>query len=315
MLFGCGLFTPDIELDFAKFQDEFMSTYQLNKIVDQGTVASIRTVIPAWDADIGPSTFTSGSIENWPENGQTTSWTATLTTVTDVYFIEATTTYDRDEDANIDRTEEFYYVKDMAPLDSWGSEDLYVDATGAVDSKKRQRFRTYFADSTIRREQIVADATDGASGQYAIFDFNGTLDYDSLEIPSDTFTAGENSRWSSKVAYAHNMKDNQYWTWWGDLSRASLRGDRYYSSGMVDGSFVESYIFIESGLARNIVWSDEAVEAAPELTLDDERSALFTGVMRMKIAGGTKSIRAQYTIDARSGTYTVLVEGDSVTVE
>lgn len=311
LLFGCTLFDPENQHDADKFVDEFMSTYQLNKIVEPASTASIKAAVPAWDAD-GPTTFTSDSMENYPEIGQVTSWTATPTAVTDVYRIEATTVYDLDE--NIESTEEFYYVKDVEPLGEWGAEDPYVDATGALDSKKRQRFRTYFADGTTRREQIKSDATDGANYQYAYFSIDGgSLDYDTVEIPLEAFTPGEDSRWSSLVEYSHNMKNNQYWNWWGVVSRASLQGERYYSQKMVDGVVYQSYIYKEIGSAKNVVW-DEGVEVAQGITLEDEKSALFTGVMRIEIIGDQKTIKAQYTINAKSGTYIVDVDNDDIRV-
>ena len=308
VLFSCSLFEPGDDLE--KFGSDFMSTYQLNKIVEPATNAQVKAIVPAWDV-AGPTTFTSGSISDYPEYGQVTSWTVTATAMANVYLIEATTDYTLDE--NIDRTEEFYHVMDMDPIDNWGAEDLYVDANGIVDSKTRLRFRTYFTDGTTRREKILFDATDGVNSQYAFFDIDGSLDYFTLEIPLEAFNPGENSQWSSVVEYSHNMKDNQYWNWWGTLSRASLQGERYYSQKMIAGVLTQSLIFKEIGRVRKFVW-DEGVDPPPGWTEDDEKSALFTGVMRIQIVGDQKTIKAKYTIDAKSGTYTVEVDGDSIIV-
>ena len=148
----------------------------------------------------------------------------------------------------------------------------------------------------------------------AFFDIDGTLDYGNLEIPLEAFTPGEDSRWSSMVTYAHNMKDNQYWSWWGTISRASLAGRRYYSQKKINDVVVQSYIFKEVGTARNFTW-DEGIDAAPELTLEEESSALFTGVMRMEISGDQKTIKAKYRIISKSGaTYTVEVDNSDITV-
>jgi hypothetical protein len=313
-LIGCNPVDPgngldNSEYDLAKFKSDFMSTYQLYKIVENASSAQIKAVVPAWDVS-GPTTFTGGTISDYPEYGQDTSWTVTEID-TNVYAIEATTVYTLDE--NIESTEEFYHVLEVDPIGSWGAEDPYVDNTGAVDSKNRKRFRTYFTDNTTRREKILADATDGVAYQYAFFDVNGNLDYDTLEIPLETFNPGENSRWSSLVEYSHNMKDNQYWNWWGSLSRATLQGERYYSQELIDGEVNQSYIFKEVGLARNVVW-DEGIDPPPGWTEDDEKSALFTGVMRIHIVGDQKTIKAKYIISANSGTYTVDVDDNDITV-
>jgi hypothetical protein len=313
-LFGCNPVDPgsgldSSEYDLEKFMSDFMSTYQLYKIAEPPSGAQIKAVIPAWDV-AGPTTFTNGTISDYPEYGQVTSWTVTEIG-TDIYAVEATTVYTLDE--NIDRTEEFYHVLDMDPIGEWGAEDLYVDDTGTVDSKTRKRFRTYFTDGTMRREKILFDATDGAAHQYAFFNVDGNLDYDTLEIPLETFTPGVDSRWSSLVEYSHNMKDNQYWNWWDSLSRATLQGERYYSQALIDGAVNQSYIFREVGLARNVVW-DEGIDPPPGWTEDDARSALFTGVLRIHIVGDQQTIKAKYIISADSGTYTVDVDGNNISV-
>ena len=82
---------------------------------------------------------------------------------------------------------------------------------------------------------------------------------------------------------------------------------------MVDGVVYQSYIYKEIGSAKNVVW-DEGVEVAQGITLEDEKSALFTGVMRIEIIGDQKTIKAQYTINAKSGTYIVDVDNDDIRV-
>ncbi len=306
---SCSLFIPvDSATGLVEFKTVFMSSY--NMLTDSGLITTEqsetpRAVAPVWMAGENTSFTSTGTINDYPEQGQITDWSYT-DQGSDIYLVTSFTYYPND--TYLDYTKEVYYVLDDGN-GVHGSEDSYVDANGITNSKYRKNFRTFFTDGTRRVEAITEDAT-GSAGQYALFEIDGSLDYDTVAPVSDTFTAGVDNRWSSKVVYSHNAKDSYFWNWWGTVRRISMNGERYYSAGMVEGEYVQTYLFKEWGTAKKAEWDEEV---APDLP--DDRESLFTGVLRIEIIGSIKTIKGQYTINTRSGdVFIVTIDDDDITV-
>lgn len=295
ILVGCSTDSNSEDLGLSEFEDNFMSSY--NMLIDTTSVQSGRAAAPVWDT--ATDFATGGSVSDYPEVGQVTTWDYTLTSIihtsgNPVYLVDVTTTYPNDD--RITSTVEKYNVVDMGNDGVSDNTDIYVDNSGSEDSKFRSMFRTYFADKTKRFETIMLDANDET---YELFDINGSLDYD-ITIP-----LGTNGGWSSMVAYSHNVKENAYWEFWGDIHRASVSGRRYYSQ---DAAGTQTYIFKEYGVAMKAEWDDTVAPILP----DENKFSLFKGVMRVEIKDDVKTIRGRYVID---GNVVILINDGIVTVE
>ena len=178
--------------------------------------------------------FVGGSIPDYPEPGQTTSFTVTLMNAVDkIYMIKATTSYPSTSPAL--ETIEEYLVKDVSPGDplspdgQWNEHDPIVDSTGTTDNSYRTTYYTKFRDNSIRNEKIIMWNTSDPLLLYAAFDINGPLDYPAVYNPP-TGTAV----YSSIVLYTHVRTNTlNYWFWNGTRYQNTV-GIRYYTEQTVN---------------------------------------------------------------------------------
>lgn len=290
VLGGCNLFINPASAgtvngsDITAFQKIFMSSYFAERggkaggaraLAPFGAVVSpgaARATVPVGlltnISFISPSPTT---FVNYPEPGQTTSFTLTTRdAANNVYDITATTIYSVG-DTRKNYVEE-YYVRDIGmngaffdtatPDHQWTIDDPIVAWTGAAwvqDQKARVRQVLTFADGTTRTETIVSQTDFTAnSPKFAAFDVNGSLDFGQLYYP----TTDSNAAFSSVVVYNVTPgTSSNFWFWQGSQSQ-SILGIRYYTEFNQGGKSDSYTILFEKtlntlstqGVSTPLVW-------------------------------------------------------------
>jgi len=288
---GCNLFIDPSSTgavnasDIAAFQKIFMSSYAAERGGKAGGARALmpfgaaissgpeRTTVPVGlltntsFLSPGPTAFV-----NYPEPGQTTTFTLTARDATNnVYDITATTTYSAG-DARKNYVEE-YYVRDIGknglgyfdtatPDYLWTFDDPIVVWTGAAwvqDQKARVRQILTFPDGTTRTETIVSQ-TDFNTGlpRFAAFDVNGSLDFGQFFYPA----TDSNAAFSSVVVYTVTPgTSSNFWFWQGAQAQTIL-GIRYYTEFNQGGKSYSYTILFEKtlntlstqGVSAPLVW-------------------------------------------------------------
>jgi hypothetical protein len=201
----------------------------------------------------GPTAFV-----NFPEPGQTTTFTLTLHDASNnVYDITATTTYSAGD--NRKNYVEEYYVRDIGKNSSgyfdtatpdhlWTYDDPIVAWTAGAwiqDQMARVRQILTFQDGTTRTETIVSQ-TDFTTGlpKFAAFDVNGSLDFGQFFYPA----TDNNAAFSSVVVYTVTPGTNSnFWFWQGSQAQ-SILGIRYYTEFNQAGKSYSYTILFEKTL-------------------------------------------------------------------
>jgi hypothetical protein len=237
--------------DIANFQKIFMSSYFAERGGQPGGAKALtpflqvswrsgaRATIPVNKlTDNSFTNLTPKSLVNYPEPGQTTSFTIVMRDVANnVYDITATTTYPAG-DARSNYVEE-YYIKDITP-GNWSTPDtvwtvddpvVKLDAgTWVQDQKSRVAQVLTFADGTVRNETIVSSTNNWGSAptnlpKFASFDVSGSLDFGQFFYP----TTDTGAQFSSVVVYSVTPSTNpDFWFWQGSQGQNVL-GIRYYT--------------------------------------------------------------------------------------
>jgi hypothetical protein len=257
LLGGCFLLPSGTSVssgDIAAFQKVFMSSYFAERggapdsgkgltpfrtaVAGSGSKATVPTGLltnPSF-ASLAPLTFS-----NYPEPGQTTSFTATsYDAANHVYAIKATTTYPSG-DLRSQYVEE-YYVEDGNPTFStaadgtWDTNDPIVKLSGSTwvqDQKARVQQVLTFTDGTTRTETIVAQTKDWGlaptnTPKFASFDVNGSLDFSQSFVP-DGSGSPANIVFSSVVVYTVTPSVTTNFSFWQGTQAQSIVGIRYYT--------------------------------------------------------------------------------------
>ncbi|MGA2641482.1 MAG: LamG domain-containing protein [Spirochaetia bacterium] len=254
--------------DQARFQKVFMSSYYAEhggipggakgltpflKVVNSGSGSGSKATVPVNQltntsfANLAPKTFV-----NYPEPGQTTSFTITTKDAANhVYDVVATTTYPSD-DIRSNYVEE-YYVMDgnpsfpFAPTGNWTIADAIVRQSAGVwiqDQKARVQQVLTFTDGTTRTETIVAmspNTTTAPLFDKTGFNVGGSLDFSQLFYPQQNNPVTDPTiQFSSVVMYYVTPASNtNFWFWQGTQAKTIL-GIRYYTESW-GGSTLNTY--------------------------------------------------------------------------
>jgi len=290
---------PQEDLSIEEFKLYGLPSYDLLR--DNASTVSRTTINQT--GNVGG--FEDGIIQNYPEQGQDTTFTVTLITG-DLYQVTAITTY-----PNADRllqTVEEYRVFDADGNGIWNENDTIVDGSGMTNTKFRYTYKTYLSDFTQRDEIIVEDkATDGVN--YKIFD-----DFSDFSFPtSESELLGTSSQWSSKVAYYMSIpfwSDNSFWKSW---SSKKMIGLRYYSE-IINGSgqLEQSYVIYEKILNGNVDVSDAT---DTKMFGDSGFKELSYSVLKVHIVDGVKTIQGVYYLYDTNRLRSTLVVDDYITLE
>lgn len=226
------------EEDLQGLRDYVVSSYYIlkgNENLSAGLSAG-RATVPVHTDPL--TSFRSGTKTDYPEIGQTTTWTVE-DRGNNVYKITAVTTYDTND--AIEYTEEIYYVKDELDtqdtadtsddvLGTWGTEDPVVAPDGSVDNLHRDKFITVFKDGSIRYEEIDTNTTHaqavGADDPVKYAAFEEPADAEIPASEDDVLTTYEDAFYSSKVSYQQEVFKR--FAFWNVLNKVII-GTRYYT--------------------------------------------------------------------------------------
>lgn len=221
--------------ELGSFRSSYMTTFDIlnNSFVQSGkalvpfnksaSTSLARATVPV-DASTSytlptGSTPVTGSKQNYPEVGQTSTWTVEQTATSNVYLVKVTTTFPSYDPR--DRQEEWYYI--YSADTTWTNADYVVKPDGTADSKFRERHRLYYRDGSIQDETIVDVRTLGSG--FAAFDINGSLDYPGAFVPQ----ADAGAAYSSVVVYTRMFNDAPAYSFWSGNRAQAIVGIRYYT--------------------------------------------------------------------------------------
>jgi len=255
LLASCALFNQTTSTvsasDMSSFQKIFMSSYYAErggipagakgltpflKIARSGQNTGAKTTINSFGftdahfASLAPTTFA-----NYPEPGQTTTFTISLKdAVNHVYDVTATTTYPSNDERQ-SYVEEYYLMDgnptySLGPDGIWDRNDAIVKQSGSSwvqDQKARVKQVLTFTDGTTRTETIIATSDTGSQTRFDPFPVTDPLDFTQSFAP----LAGTNPNvtYSSVVMYYITPAANtSFWFWQGTQAKTIL-GIRYYT--------------------------------------------------------------------------------------
>ena len=248
---SCTLFNtppkPAASSELSDFRAKYLTSFDIlngsfnqsgralmpfNVPVVDGSQSQARATVPTSadpDPDFDFSNVAEGSANgskaNYPEVGQTSTWTVEETDVENVFFIKVTTTFP-DYDPR-DKQEEWYYIKST---DShWTNADpvvKLVDFTvtdGPEGAKYREFNRLTFRDGSWQ-DEVIVDVRNDPNG-FAAFDVTASMEYPDVFFPiTDT-----NAEYSSVVVYTRVYEDDPAYTFWSGKRVQSIVGVRYYT--------------------------------------------------------------------------------------
>jgi|GEM_PF-1368648 hypothetical protein len=318
--------------DLQSLQRTFMSSYYSNSggfptvarsVTPWGaaTAASqskslARATIPVNTPSLLPSTKFSvlmansaatNTITNYPETGESTSFTVTLyDSANHVYDIKATTTFPLG-DTRSSYVEE-YYVYDTqsgsqpnttmtswpAADGNWTDDDPIVQPNGSGGWTWNQNYRKQmlltFTDGTTRNEYIISGdngALSGAGGvadpHFEPFAVNGSLDMSQQFVPSIT-TTDSTIKFSSVVVYeTHPATNPNFWFWSGSASQ-TIVGIRYYTEQLSGSTYTGTSVSFEKTVSTYTTTGGSYATALKTLNGGSTFNTLAQSVLREQIS-------------------------------
>jgi hypothetical protein len=240
--------TKPSSLDLSAFQDTFMLSYYADRsglpagaasgpralTPFQAPVSYARATVPI--NTIGSLSFaalsTPTSLSNYPEPGESTSFTAAFVTNSGgkIYDVSVTTTFPATNyrGSYVER----YFVRDTDANDQWTIADpigTWNGTTWADDAAARSSMVLTYSDGSTREEAIYSTtATTGPKYDYAALSIDGGLDLSQIGAAPAT-TSDPKVMFSSVVVYAYKPARNGYFWFWSGKAGAGIIGVRYYT--------------------------------------------------------------------------------------
>jgi hypothetical protein len=197
--------TEDVLISTAKYG--LMQSSVIESEINEDLGLSKATIPDSASGSTIPGTF---SKSDYPEKGQSTSFSVASTTTSNVYLVTATTTYS--SSSIRDFTVESYYIYSANTTFDNTTTDYICDSSGTAAPKSRASFYTTIwygknrgnAETKSTRYETIAETSSVDGLSYAAFDIGGSLVYtDSPSIVTGTST------WSSKVTYTQLIPAKQ----------------------------------------------------------------------------------------------------------
>ncbi|MCA1950453.1 MAG: LamG domain-containing protein, partial [Treponema sp.] len=319
--------TFNLSGELGSFRSSYMTTFDVlnnsfaqsgkalvpfNKGVDS-TLARATVPVDSSTAITLPTTVgatVTGSQSNYPEVGQTSSWTITKTVTPNVYYVQVLTTFPTYDPR--EKQEEWYYILDNpdgspAALGRWTNADIVVKADGTADSKFRNRNRLYYRDGSYQDEVIVDVKRYDGHNAFAPFDINGSLDYPGAFVPqTDT-----NAAYASVVVYTRNFNDTPSYSFWKGNRAQAIVGIRYYTEKVsADHSqLVGTTLVFEKAITSTKNESGNFLNTysslfLPDLAANTDNAFLALTVVRQQTTYKLSSYSgpSTYTVDYNSAT-------------
>ena len=265
--------------DIQTLQKDFMNSYYsstggtqagvaraLTPFLPQASTANARATVPVGNSTITSWKFadlvantksnpTANTLTDYPETGQTTTFTVTpLSTNTStlvIYDVTATTTFPSN-DSRQSYVEEYYvqdigkdpatgYFSTSTPDGVWTTDDPIVqpgigpatNGSWGQNQDYRLKMRLTFQDGTTRDEQIVSDSNNGGP-KFESFDVSPTASLDMAQQFVPAASTDPTINYSSVVVYeTHPATNPNFWFWQGSTSQ-TIVGIRYYTEQYVN---------------------------------------------------------------------------------
>jgi hypothetical protein len=259
----------------------------------KATVPVDRLTTSAAFASLSPLSFA-----NYPEPGQTTSFTASQYAVAaggfNVYDIQVTTSY---PSGDVRKTYfEEYYVEDANDVGNWTFNDPIVEYVGGVwtqNQAARKKMLLTFTDNSTRTETIVMLSpplqASGHKFPASAFDINGSLDLSQAVVPVSN-DGDANIMFSSIVQYYVTPSiNNNFWFWTGSNNQ-NILGIRYYTEVAAGspgtGTYTAYTTSYEKTLSNLNTTGGSFTTTLPGITAGSVFSTLAESVLRQRVVYG-----------------------------
>lgn len=245
--------------------------------------ANSKATVPVWSATSYtlPDTVdtpVTGSVVNYPEPGQTTSWEIVKLTTANLYRVTATTTYPESDPRN--SYVESYYIKSLDG--NWTNADEVTDAAGQRNTKFRIVNRLTYDDGSVQNETIVYDMD--TKPAFATFSLDGSLEYPAAFQPETDAGA----TWSSVSVYTRELEDAPSFSFWNGNRATYIIGARYYTERLVDGQLQADSVVFEKAVTALETLGGEYVDSTSalylrELDRNPDQDYLALSVIRQRV--------------------------------
>jgi len=319
--------------DLAEFQGKYMTTFDIlnnsftqsgrafspfNTPVQTPTSRATVNVTSLVDENGDPVTITYAeavagtavhSLSNYPEVGQTSSWTvesAGNNGPNDFHKITVTTTFPS-YDPRASQVESYYLV-DRDPSNTavsdgkWNTADTVCDNTGNDDATYRAvNVLTYRDGST--QEEAIKDV----DSRFSPFDINSSLDYPGAFMP----IADAGAEYSSVVVYTRNYSDAPDFSFWSGNRVRTIVGVRYYTEKLTaDHQYlIGTMIVFEKAITSLMTSGGDFTDYysslfLPQIDAEPNQSYLALSVIRQQTTYKVASYvsDSQYTLDYNQST-------------
>lgn len=242
--------------------------------------ATVPTLTESYELPTTVGASLSGSRANYPEPGQSSTWTVTRTNALSdtVYRIEVTTSYPETDPR--ERYVEAYYVRSADS--TWNKDDPIVTPAGADDAGYREKNELRYRDGSVQVETIV-DVT----SRFAAFDIDGSLDYPDAFSPA----LDPSAPWSSVVAYRRVFDSAPSFYFWQGKRVSAIVGLRYYTERVEGDRLVGTTLVFEKAVTSHSTEGGSFVDTfsslfLPGLAADPSPAFLARTVVRQRISYG-----------------------------
>ncbi len=309
-VYSCTLTSPSIVDELASFQDNYMTTFDImngnflpaaSKALtpfSSPEAARARATVPLSGTEeyVLPTagTSTTGSKTDYPEPGQTSTWTVSpYPPLAGLYLVTVNTTFSS-TDARKSQQEQ-YYIKDGNADGKWTTADTITNEAGVDDSKFRIVNSVIYNDGSNNDEIItVVKFTPEAFKPWAVTD---PLDY-----PAEfTTQADPDASYSSIVEYTRTYGDTATLSFWNGNKVKTIDGRRIYTEKISADrtKLVSSTIVFEVALT-------EKSKGGAKLAQSVLRQEIVYGWddlnKTVTYAGATRDTRMQSVVSNYSGT-------------
>ena len=313
--------------ELSSFRSSYMTTFDvLNNSFNQSGKALVpynkpkgvtlaRATVPVDSSTAIPLPQDSGNIvtgsqANYPEVGQTSTWTITKAAAPNVYYVQVLTTFPTYDPR--EKQEEWYYLldnRDGNPSDygTWTNADVVCKPNGTVDATYRERNRLYYRDGSYQDETIVDVRTAGSG--FALFDVNGSLDYPGAFIPNTEASAV----YSSVVVYTRIFTDAPSYSFWSGKRAQAIVGIRYYTENISGDhtQLIGTTVAFEKAIMSTENTAGDFIDAysslfLPDLAANPNQAFLALTVVRQQTTYGITNYNTtgpvSYTVNYDSAT-------------
>jgi len=320
LAFSCGPAIQTMtETDISNFSKYFMVSF--DQVRNNGIPVSASVHAPVANTasratvPSSVSTFTNGTMANYPEVGLTSSWIitdASATVAANVYLVSVRTNFP--STSSIDYYLEEYYVKDITSLGVWDYDDPIVNTDGVQDQTYRVRKEVHYRDGTVRYEKIVKVLfkSDAQAG-FSAFDVDGSLDYPELFYPEADPT--DSAEFSEVVVYTHTRNRNPDFWFWDGAATSTIVGVRYYTEHYTDAAtYAGTMVSFERTVEEYTTSGGELINQLGDVFLGSKHQVMAQSVLRQEVLFDVDNSGSTPVFTAQAGGMTTIMKSHVVNI-